>query len=261
MNKLLILLLLVRLSSIFAAEVSFSPFLHLEGAAFQDDQNAYTQDHILSFIPGNQFELSSTYFSIYSKFAYRYDSFDAKRDTWFLGENTLSLQNADNDVVFTAGLQRVQLGTLDIFQGVDLINDSISDTFTQDINRQGYPIASLKFFTDSSKFSFFYLPYFFRPYYPPNSARMGFGLEFDQQVLVDADNRQYKSGTNFPQYGLKLDHSTENFDLSFSYFHLADRSLTFSFVDTNLLLTRYFFETDVFLTSLEGKFFLTYCKS
>lgn len=171
------------------------------------------------------------------------------------------MQDADGDIVLTGGLQRLQLGTLDIFQSADFINDSLSDTYTQDINRQGYPMLSLKFFTESSKFSFFYLPYFYRPYYPANSARMGFGLEFDQQLLVGSDGTYYKSGSTFTQYGLKLDHSTEHMDLSLSYFHLADRSLTFSYVDENFLLTRYFFESDLFLAAVEGNIAETIIKA
>ncbi len=237
-----------------AIDLSLSPYLHLEAAAFKDDSNAYTQDQVLSFIPGNKLELTTSHFSLYSNLAYRYDSIDAKRDIWYFGENIASLRDEEGNIILTAGLQRVQLGSLDVFQSVDIINDAISDTYSPDINRQGYPIASLKLFTDSSKFSFYYIPYFFRPYYPPNSARMGFGLEFDQNLLVNSDGKFYKSGRQYPQYGFKFDHSTENIDISLSYFHLADRSLSFTFVDPSLLLTRYFFETDAFIMSLEGNF-------
>lgn len=246
--------LITTANRVYALDLSLSPFIHIEAAGFKDDKNAYTQDQVLSFIPGYQFEATGTYFSAYSKLAYRYDSFDAKRDVWYFGENTLSLQDAEGNMSITAGLQRVQLGSLDVFQSVDVLNDTISDTYTPEINRQGYPIISLKFFTESSKFSFYYLPYFLRPYYPANSARMGFGLEFDQQQVVESNGQLYKSGTNFNQYGFKFDHSTENIDITLAYFHLADRSLSFNFVDPTLLLTRYFFETDLFLMTLEGNF-------
>ena len=246
-----ILLAAISIESSLASELALDPFIHTEAAAYQDDEIAATQDQVLSFIPGYILDLRFDSFSLYSKIAYRFDSFDAKRDIWYYGENYLEWQDTKGLISLSAGLQRLQLGSLDIFQSVDLINDNIADSYVSDIARQGYPMMSFKYFGETSKFSLYYLPYFITPYYPANSARMGLGLQFDQQLLIDSNGERYESKSAYQQYGFKFDDSTESVDFTLGYFHIADRSLSFIQIDPAILLTRFFFETDLFFMNMQ----------
>lgn len=237
-----------------AAEASLSPFLYGEAAGYYDDNIATTSDQIASLVPGYSADIRGSQFSLYSKLAYRFDSFDAKRDSWYFGENYLEWQDSQGSQNLSAGLQRIQLGTLEIFQSLDLINDSITDSYLSEINRQGYPILSYKSFTQSSKLSLYFLPYFYAPYYPANSARLGFGVEFDEQQVVTASGDLYDSGSTLSQYGGKWDYSFESMDITLGFFSIADRSLSFILIDQNLKLVRYFFEEELYFFTTQWSF-------
>ncbi|MFZ4713823.1 MAG: hypothetical protein ACOYL6_08940 [Bacteriovoracaceae bacterium] len=219
--------------------------------AFKDDGTNLTEDQILSFIPGFTVEASANGFSYFGKAAYRFDTFDKKRDLLYLGENVARWQNEAATHSFGVGFQRLQLGALEIFQSIDSINDLVSDSFSPEIQRQGYPVVNYKLIQESFKAELYYLPYFIAPYYPPNSSRLGYGIQFDQEQIVNADGLKGKEGFRTDQFGGKIDIPTEKVDITLGHFHFIDRGLSITALDLNNRLTRYFYATDFSFLTLQ----------
>lgn len=229
----------------YAGEFNFEPSISTEAAAFKNDHGLLTEDQIFSFIPLIKAGYGHLNFNYSLKAAYRFDTFDKKRDLLFIGDNKLTLTSDDGNHRIEAGQKRLQLGALEIFQSLDLVNDTISDSFTSDIQKSGYPMASYRYTHESFKTEAYYFPLFYAPYYPKNSSRLGYGLQFDKEQAISTSGDKVDEGFNLNQYGFKLDIPSETVDLSLGHFHFIDRSLSIVALDNNNEISRYFFPVDL----------------
>ncbi len=234
------------------ADTTVIPFLSGEASVFENDSTPLTKDQVLSLIPGVNTELNSDNFSFVGKFAYRFDTFDKKRDLLYIGENFVRWQNDEGNHLIRFGHQRLHLGALEILQGIDSINDYVTDSFSPEIQRRGYPMLNYRYTDELYKAEFFLFPYFEAPYYPPNSSRMGYGFQFDKQQAVASDDSKQDSGFRSDQFGAKFDVPTENVDLSFGHFHLVDRSTSVAALDQDNQFSRYFFMSDFSFASFQA---------
>lgn len=242
----IILCLFIHPASSGLARAEFSKDFYLvgESAAFEKDRSSQTQDYIASLILGTNVEIRNESFSYRGKAAYRFDSFDAKRDLFFISENVVSYEDQEGKHLLSLGHQRIQIGALDIFQSIDLINDVVMDSFVPEIQRRGTLSFGYRYTLDDYKFDLFYLPYFEDPYYPPNSSRMGYGFQYDKEVIVSRSGHEERAGLRSDQFGIKIGASFEMVDITFGHFRMIDRSLTFAGIDENNNINRYFFATD-----------------
>lgn len=230
----------------FSARADFSKNIYLlgESALFEKDDSRETKDQIASLILGLNMDARGENFSYRGKFAYRFDSFDTKRDLFFIDENLVNYEDSEGKHLFGIGHQRIQLGALEIFQSIDSINDIVMDSFVPEIQRRGVLSLSYRYTFDNHKVDFYYLPQFENPYFPANSSRLGYGFQFDNEIIISESGKEEKEGFRDDQFGFKFGSSLESIDLNFGHFRMIDRSLTFAGIDLDNQVNRYFFATD-----------------
>lgn len=225
---------------------SFDPYLLSENAIFKTDDSASTQDIISSLNAGASIKHEYKKLTYEFKGSYRLDAFDQRRDFFYQNTNALYYSSDDGNHEFSLGFKREQLGRLELFNTIDLLNDVVTDSINSEINRRGTPMITYRFVKDEWSLDFLALPYFINPYYPKNSSRFGVGLEFDQDLIVTGNDQTTTNPWQFNQGGIKIGYEAESFDLTFGYTRLIDRSLSLIALDEDLNFNRYFFSTDFY---------------
>jgi hypothetical protein len=207
-------LLIVLMIPVAHAEFEYSAELQWQVSSFDDDGDEKTEDlqntlygRFMGAYEGENYKVNISAFG-------RTDTLDESRQMSSFDETFV--QYVHESYTFNIGWNVFNWSVMEFFHPVDTINSRNLDVNAEKIERLGQPSLVINKEFENSYLQLLVLLDVVDPILPEQSNRNGFGMTLKHAQYV-TDDYTRETNPNFAQYGMRYQHTFDNFDLDLHF--------------------------------------------